>query len=131
MKKLLQLKFRRSAAAAARLQWDGRTGEAVERWVQSRGYLKPLATVAEIADDIGVPADRLTVWVRIHTGSTLLGWRKGLRIEVAKRILLEYPDLPVSTVGLMVGIDDKSNFKRQFTELVRQTPRQWRERHGV
>ncbi len=87
--------------------------------------------MAEIAEDVGVPADRLAVWVRIHTGKTLLGWRKELRIEVAKRLLLEYPDLPVSTVGLMVGIDDKSNFKRQFTEAVRLSPRQWRERHGV
>ena len=32
---------------------------------------------------------------------------------------------------LMVGIDDKSNFKRQFTELTGLSPRQWRERHGV
>ena len=131
MKKLLNLKLLRFNPAAEQHGWDLRIGEAVDEWKKTRGYLKPIAGVTEIAADIGVPPDQLSIWVRIHTGKTLLGWRKELRIEAAKRLLLEFPDLPVSTVGLMVGIDDKSNFKRQFTEVVRLTPRQWRERHGV
>ena len=130
MKKLFFLNLRRSAPTATQREWDARIAEAVDRWVQARKYLRQLASVEEIAADIGVPADQLAVWVRIHTGKTLLGWRKLLRIEEAKRLLLEFPDLPVSTVGLMVGIDDKSNFKRQFTETVHLTPRAWRERHG-
>ena len=130
MKKLLNLKLLRINPVAEQHGWDLRIGEAVDEWTKSRGYLKALAGVAEIAGDIGVPPDQLSVWVRIHTGKTLLGWRKELRIEAAKRLLLEFPDLPVSTVGLMVGIDDKSNFKRQFTELTGLSPRQWRERNG-
>ncbi len=130
MKKLFLLKRMQPDLMAAQKEWDDRIRRAVEGWVQSRGYLKALAGVAEIAGDIGVSPDQLSVWVRIHTGKTLLGWRKELRIEAAKRLLLEFPDLPVSTVGLMVGIDDKSNFKRQFTELTGLSPRQWRERNG-
>ena len=116
---------------AAQKEWDARIGGAVDRWMQSRGYLKQLATVAEIAGDVGVPADQLSIWVRVHKGNTLLGWRKELRIGEAKRLLLEFPELPVSTIGLMVGIDDKSNFKRQFTETVGLSPREWREANGL
>ena len=130
MKNLFFLSLRRSGPAATQREWDARITEAVNRWVEARRYLRQLGSVGEIAADIGVPADQLAVWVRIHTGKTLLGWRKELRIEEAKRLLLEFPDLPVSTVGLMVGIDDKSNFKRQFTETVHLTPRAWRECHG-
>ena len=130
MKKLFWKKLLRPASGAAQKEWDVRTGESVEKWVREKGYLKPFATVEEVAADIGVPADRLTVWCRVTTGRPVLRWRKELRIEDAKRLLLEFPDLPVATVGQMVGIDDKSNFKRQFTETVRQTPRQWRESHG-
>jgi AraC-like DNA-binding protein len=130
MKKLIWKKLWRPSSDAVQKEWDVRTGEAVEKWVREKGYLKPLATVEDVAADIGVLPDRLTVWCRIKTGRPVLRWRKELRIEDAKRLLLEFPDLPVSTVGQMVGIDDKSNFKRQFTETVRQTPRQWRESHG-
>ena len=131
MKKLIWKKLWRPASDAVQKEWDVRTGEAVEKWVREKGYLKPLATVEDVAADIGVLPDRLTVWCRIKTGRPVLRWRKELRIGDAKRLLLEFPDLPVATVGQMVGIDDKSNFKRQFTETVRQTPRQWRESHGV
>ena len=44
-------------------------------------------------------------------------------------LLLAYPGLPVSLVGEMVGIADKSNFKRQFADLAGMSPREWRERH--
>ena len=35
-----------------------------------------------------------------------------------------------ATVGEMVGIDDKSNFKRQFADVVGMPPRLWREKHS-
>ena len=54
---------------------------------------------------------------------------KELRIMEAQQLLLDYPELPVATVGQMVGIDDKTNFKRQFEQIVGMSPRAWREKH--
>ena len=107
-----------------------RIRKAVDAWVYQKGYLKPLNNVDDIAEDIGVPPDRLSVFIRFQYNNTLLGWRKDLRIEDAKRLLLEYPDLPLSTIGELVGIRDKSNFRKQFTETVKMSPQQWREKNG-
>ena len=130
MKKLFWKKLWQPTLSVAQKEWDIRTRESVEKWVRDKGYLRPLASVEEMAADIGVPADRLTVWCRVTSGRPVLRWRKELRIGDAKRLLLEFPDLPVATVGRMAGIDDKSNFKRQFTEVVGLSPRAWRECQG-
>ena len=107
---------------------DARIGEAVESWVQDRSYVKPLVTLEDIAEDVGVPPDQLSVYIHLHENQQVLTWRKKLRIRDARQLLLSYPDLPLSVVGEMVGIQDKSNFKKQFKALVGMSPREWRER---
>ena len=108
---------------------DTRIGKAVESWVQDKSYIKPLTTLEDIAEDIGIPSDQLSAYIHLHERKHVLAWRKELRIREARELIISYPDLPISVVGEMVGIPDKSNFKRQFADLVGMTPREWRERH--
>lgn len=103
--------------------------DAVEGWVEKKGFTKRLSKLEEIADDIGIPADQLSLYVRIRKQKSVLTWRKELRIREAREILLNYPELPISVIGEMVGIDDKTNFKRQFRQVVGMHPRAWREKH--
>ena len=103
--------------------------EAVNRWILRRGFAKELPTLEQIADDIGVPAELLSIYIRTRTRKSVLSWRKELRIREARRLLLRFPDLPVSVIGEMAGIGDKSNFKRQFCQATGMTPRRWREKH--
>ena len=105
--------------------------KAVSAWVSENGYERPLPTVTDISADIGVPEAQLNHFIRSWYDKGVLSWRKELRIEEAKRLLLSLPDVPVSEIGRLVGIEDKSNFRKQFTELVRMSPRAWREEHGL
>nr|MCR4825130.1 hypothetical protein [Bacteroidales bacterium] len=73
-------------------------GQAVGAWVGNKGYLKDLPTIEAISSDIGVVRDHLSVYIRLVTGMSVLSWRKTLRIEEAKVLLVKYPLLPVSTV---------------------------------
>lgn len=103
--------------------------EAVDAWVDQKGFTKHLPNLEEIAKDIGIPADQLSIYIRIHMRKSVLTWRKELRIREARDILLNYPELPISVIGEMVGIEDKTNFKRQFRQVVGTHPRDWREKH--
>ena len=105
--------------------------KAVSAWVSENGYERPLPTVTDISADIGVPEAQLNRFIRSWYDKGVLSWRKELRIEEAKRLLLSLPDVPVSEIGRLVGIEDKSNFRKQFTELVRMSPRAWRAEHGL
>ena len=130
MNKFFRKLFPRSGFSAAQKMLFRRIALSVEGWVREKGFTKTLPTVGEVAADIGIPADQLNVFVRLRSRKTVLAWRKDLRILEARRLLMEYPDLPVATVGEMVGIDDKSNFKRQFADVVGMPPRLWREKHS-
>ena len=130
MKKLFRKLFHRTDFSATQKMLFNRIGQRVERWVLEKGFTKPLSSVGEVAADIGIPADQLNIFVRLQTRKTILSWRKDLRIQEARRLLLEFPDLPLATIGEMVGIDDKSNFKRQFADVVGMPPRLWREKHS-
>ena len=57
-------------------------------------------------------------------------WRTQLRIEEAKRILLEDKDISINAAGEMAGFSDRSNFHRQFVKIVGCSPKQWREFNG-
>ena len=128
MKVFLRHLCRRGNSAAQR-QLDAKISQAVEAWVMDKRYVEPLMSVRAIAEDIGVPPDQLKVFIRRRAKTNLLGWRKSLRILEAKRLLVSEPDLPVSVVGELVGISDKSNFKRQFADVAGMSPKKWREKH--
>lgn len=106
-----------------------RARDAVDAWVEQKGFTKPIVSLEGLASDIGIPADQLNIYIRLLARKSVLAWRKSLRIREACRLLLDYPDIPISVVGEMVGIDDKSNFKRQFEQIVGMQPRVWRDKH--
>lgn len=108
-----------------------RVRDSLQRWMERFGHLSQYSSIAEMAEDIGVHEDQLKHYVHTHYGKPLLVWRKELRIEEAKALLLAYPDYSVSVIGEMVGILDKSNFKKQFTETVGMSPRAWREQNAA
>ena len=57
-------------------------------------------------------------------------WRTGLRIEEAKKLLLENKDVSTNIIGEVAGFSDRSNFHRQFVKIVGCSPKQWRESGG-
>ena len=129
MKNLFKKLKWRSGFSAAQQRLLDQIQDAVNEWVEQKGYTKPLTTIERIAADIGVPPDQLNMYFRIRARKSILGWRKALRMREARQLLLDYPDMPIAVVGEMIGIDDKSNFKRQFEQLVGMPPRIWREKH--
>ena len=50
-----------------------------------------------------------------------------LRIEEAKRLLLENPEMSINIIAELSGFSDRSNFHRQFTKIVGCSPKQWRD----
>lgn len=120
----------RPGFSAAQRRIQQRTAAAVQQWLEQKGYTRPITSLEGIAADIGIPPDQLSIYIRTKSRCSVLAWRKALRIHEACQLLLDYPDVPISVIGEMVGIDDKSNFKRQFQQLMGVSPRIWREKHA-
>ena len=74
--------------------------------------------------------EMLHLYFTTRKGVDFKSWRTELRIEEAKRLLLQNKDISTNLVGEMSGFSDRSNFHRQFVKLVGCTPKQWRESGG-
>jgi len=102
---------------------------AVQRWIDSKEYLLPDASPSESAARIGTTSKILYKYCQEVKGEDFRSFRSRLRIEEAKRILQEEPDVPISLVGRRVGINDRSNFTRLFHSFTGELPSSWKKNH--
>ena len=102
----------------------------VQKWVAGKGYRLPERSIRDVARRIGTDSVTLYRYFR-EQGLDFRTWRTRLRIEDAKAELLREPTTPASTIARRVGINDRSNFLRQFSQHCGMTPEQWRRQAGL
>ncbi len=100
----------------------------MDKWFREKGYCQTDQNMGDVAEQFGMSKDELSWYCHSTYGCGFLSIRKELRIYEAKRLIEENPNLPLNTIGEMVGICDKTNFRRQFFEVAGETPQQWRDR---
>ena len=100
----------------------------IEQWIADKRWAED-ASLAEVACSLGIEKEDFSLYFRRKYNKSFLLWRKEVRIQEAKRLLVKYRKTPTALIGEEVGIYDKSNFKRQFREITGLTPAQWRLKH--
>lgn len=100
---------------------------AIDKWVQEKQFRNTDMSRDDIAKSLGTEREYLAFFFQSRMKAEFRVWRTQLRIEEAKELLLKHPELSVSKIGEMVGISDRSNFQKKFTETVGVSPRDWRE----
>ena len=98
----------------------------LERWVLDRKFCEDYDDLEAIASDMDISAQQLGFFCTSVLGERFFSWRKGLRMRYAAFLLSIDNETPTSSVGRMVGVSDKSDFRRQFMEYFKVTPDQWR-----
>jgi AraC-like DNA-binding protein len=100
---------------------------AVNKWVKKGGYLKSGMKLPIAAKEIGVPQYQLTSWLR-QQDLKYTDWITGLRIEEAKRMLLEHPEWTSETIADYCGFTSREYFHRIFRGYVGMTPSQYQQK---
>lgn len=103
----------------------------IPQWLEDKGYRTPSRTISEVAAQIGTDPVILQRYCHERLKVDFRSWRTGLRVEDAKRILLDNPEESASSIASKVGFSDRSNFLRQFRSLTGQTPTEWRKARSV
>ena len=98
----------------------------LEQWIEQKGYLKAGITIAQVAGELNTNRTYLSGYINTYKKQTFREWINLLRIDEAKRLMLENQTSPVNEIGKMVGFNDKSNFTRQFTKITGNSPSQWK-----
>ena len=104
---------------------DDETKRIMREWISNGGWAQNL-NYDEVASTLGISKQKIALYTYCMHHTTFLRWRRELRIEAAKRILLEDKRIPTSLVGEFVGIPDSSNFRRLFREMTGYNPGEWR-----
>jgi AraC-like DNA-binding protein len=89
-------------------------------------YQGPL-TVPTIADAINVSPSYLAHRFRAETGMTVKDYVTKVRIEIARRLLLE-TDAKLESIADAVGFCDAPHFSRVFVQYTRRRPGEYRRR---
>ncbi len=107
-----------------------RLERALDAWVEEKGYCEYDRSREEIARELRTSKDVLHNYFTLIKGVDFKTWRTRLRIDEAKRLLLENKDASVNIIAEASGFSDRSNFHRQFVRIVGCSPKQWRDSDG-
>ena len=111
--------------------WNPRRMDRLERtlsaWLEDKGWRVPVRTVGEAAERLGTDTGTLHAYFKERMGLDFRTWRTRLRLEDAKRMLLEHPEMEAAEAGRRAGFSNRSNFARQFLAYTGMTPMEWRD----
>lgn len=99
----------------------------IERWVLQKKFCEYDKNRDEIARSLNTTKEMLHVYFMMRVGKDFKTWRTELRIEEAKKLLIENPDVSINIIGEQAGFSDRANFHRQFVKIVGCSPKVYRE----
>ncbi len=103
--------------------------KALDAWVDDKRYTEYDRSREEIARELNTTKEILHNYFFTRMGVDFKTWRTKLRIEEAKRLLLENQDASINIISEVSGFSDRSNFHRQFVKFVGCSPKEWREKN--
>jgi len=83
-----------------------------------------------LADQVGMTPRTFARAYRSLTGQTPAKSVEALRIETAKRILVEQPDLRFPTIAARCGFVDEERMRRAFVRTIGISPAEYKWRFG-
>ena len=107
-----------------------RIEKSLEIWVKEKRYREYDKSREDIAKELRTSKESLHMYFTTVKKIDFRTWRTELRIEEAKKLLLEDKTTSINIIGEMAGFSDRANFYRQFVKIVGCSPTEWRENNG-
>ena len=98
----------------------------VQLMEQEKPYLSSELKVSDLADRLGVNSRTLSDCIRNSTGSTFANFINAYRIDYAKALMRQQPDMKISEVFLSSGFANETTFYRIFKAVTGMTPNEWK-----
>ena len=95
-------------------------------FIEERGYLDPDITIVGVAKRLDTNRTYLSEIINTKYGMSFRDLVNKLRIEYAKKILLDDPKATIVSVSGRCGFLGSNQFVRKFRELEGSTPAVWR-----
>ncbi|MDO4179838.1 MAG: helix-turn-helix domain-containing protein [Bacteroidales bacterium] len=106
--------------------YHAQIAEKIKEWTDSGSYVRTGLTIMELSDTLHTNRTYLSEYIRTTYDMTFRDWITGLRIDYAKRLLVENTRLTIAEISEKSGFQSPSHFIRLFKENAGCTPTQWR-----
>ena len=100
--------------------------EKVDNWIKTDGYVQQGLTIKELSKILYTNRTYLSAYIKTTYKMTFREWITGLRLEYAKNILKEHPEINIQKLAESSGFLSRSNFIKSFTEKEGCTPAKWK-----
>ena len=100
--------------------------EKVDNWIKTDGYVQQGLTIKELSEILYTNRTYLSAYIKTTYKMTFREWITGLRLEYAKNILKEHPEINIQKLAESSGFLSRSNFIKSFTEKEGCTPAKWK-----
>ena len=100
--------------------------ERVDNWIKTDGYVQQGLTIKELSEILHTNRTYLSAYIKTTYKMTFREWITGLRLEYAKNILKEHPEINIQKLAESSGFLSRSNFIKSFTEKEGCTPGKWK-----
>ena len=99
---------------------------ALEEWMErERPYLNPDFRLMDLSQVLPMNRTYLSQLIHAEYGCTFYQFVNRYRIEEAKRLKLENPDMKIGDVADRCGFSSLTVFSRAFSTITGMTPREW------
>lgn len=100
--------------------------EKVDNWIKTDGYVQQGLTIKELSKILYTNRTYLSAYIKTTYKMTFREWITSLRLEYAKNILKEYPEINIQKLAESSGFLSQSNFIKLFSEKEGCTPAKWK-----
>lgn len=101
----------------------------VSAWIDSEGYRQPGITLHELSLQLCTNRTYLSQYINSVCQMSFRDWITSLRIDYAKRLMLQQPQLKVQEIAAAAGFLSLSHFTRTFSAREGCSPAKWRDGH--
>lgn len=100
--------------------------ERVDNWIKTDGYVQQGLTIKELSEILYTNRTYLSAYIKTTYKMTFREWITSLRLEYAKNILKEHPEINIQKLAKSSGFLSQSNFIKLFSEKEGCTPAKWK-----
>ena len=100
--------------------------EKVDTWIKTVGYVQQGLTIKELSKILYTNRTYLSAYIKTTYKMTFREWITSLRLEYAKNILKEHPEINIQKLAESSGFLSQSNFIKLFSEKEGCTPAKWK-----
>ena len=94
--------------------------------VEEQKYLDSELTASSLATLLGTHRNNISLCINSQKGCNFSQYINTYRIEYAKKLMLQNPDMKINFIGLDSGFSNDTSFFRTFKAFTGLTPKEWK-----